>query len=238
VNQPVSDILADIPKRFWRRNEIPVAEYLLSHQQALRDEFMSGFPTLKSAIRFQGANTLERPDQDPEKAAQLIRTKNENGEFVPTMESWRNINLRYENTAAGISFTVNENRARKFPTAYKLIKEYGDDCPIANYSCLAPNSVIHRHTGPENRDGEFIRIHIPLIIPEGDVFFEAAGEEITWDDMWGFNNQLPHSAHNYTNEYRLCFLIDLRRSAIGMPPGDKYSKDIEMLCPPFTREKK
>jgi hypothetical protein len=228
----------EYPQRYWRRDEIPVADYLMSHQQSLRDEFMAGFDTLEEAIKAQGRNTLDRPDQDPEMAAQFIRTKDDSGQLKPSLESWKNISLKYENKPANIFQMVTEADAGKYPTAYKLVKEYGDDCPIANYSCLAPNSVIERHTGPENRDGEFVRIHIPLIIPKGDVFFECAGEEITWDDIWSFNNQLPHSAHNYTNEYRLCFLIDLRRSAIGMPPGPKYSKRHEVLCPPFVREKK
>jgi len=228
----------EYPQRYWRRDEIPVADYLMSHRQSLRDEFMAGFDTLEEAIKAQGRNTLDRPDQDPEMAAQFIRTKDDYGQLKPSLESWKNISLKYENKPANIFQMVTEADASKYPTAYKLVKEYGDDCPIANYSCLAPNSVIERHTGPENRDGEFVRIHIPLIIPKGDVFFECAGEEITWDDIWSFNNQLPHSAHNYTNEYRLCFLIDLRRSAIGMPPGPKYSKRHEVLCPPFVREKK
>lgn len=228
----------EYPQRYWRRAEIPVADYLMSHQQALRDDFMAGYETLEQAIKAQGRNTLDRDDQDPEEAAKFIRTKNAQGEFQPSMESWKNISFKYEHPGANISYLIEEQYSKKFPTAWKLIQEYGADCPIANYSCLAPNSVIERHTGPENRDGEFIRIHIPLIIPPGDVFFECAGEEITWDDIWSFNNQLPHSAHNYTNEYRLCFLIDLRRSAIGMPPGPKYSKRYEVLCPPFQREKK
>jgi hypothetical protein len=235
MDDRMRDISHLIPQRYWRRDEIPVADYLMSHQQALRDEFMAGYSSLEEAIKAQGKNTLDRDDQDPEEAAQFIRTKDSRGKFSPSLESWKNISFKYENKPSNIFQMVTESDAHKFPTAYKLIKEYGDDCPIANYSCLAPNSVIERHTGPENRDGEYVRIHIPLIIPEGDVFFECAGEEITWEDIWSFNNQLPHSAHNYTNEYRLCFLIDLRRSAIGMPPGPKYSKRIEVLCPPFTR---
>jgi aspartyl/asparaginyl beta-hydroxylase (cupin superfamily) len=100
--------------------------------------------------------------------------------------------------------------------------EYGDDCPIANYSILAPNSVINRHTGIENRSGEFIRIHIPLIVPQGEIFFEVYGEEVRWDDIFAFNNQFVHSAHNYTDQYRLCFLIDIRRTRAGLPPGVPY----------------
>ena len=41
------------PKVFWRRNEIPIADYLMSHQTALRDEFMHGFDTLEMLRHFQ-----------------------------------------------------------------------------------------------------------------------------------------------------------------------------------------
>ena len=103
------------------------------------------------------------------------------------------------------------------------MQEYGDDCPILNYSILAPRSAILRHTGPENRSGRFIRIHIPLIVPEGDVFLEVDGEEVTWKDLFGFNNQYAHSAYNLTDEWRLIFLIDIDRQRAGLPPGEPYN---------------
>jgi aspartyl/asparaginyl beta-hydroxylase (cupin superfamily) len=138
-----------------------------------------------------------------------------------------------------ISFTAPEEEMEKYPTARKLIQEYGDNCPIASYSVLAPNTILQRHTGVENRSGEFIRIHIPLIIPEGDVFFEANGEEIDWSDLWAFHNQFAHSAHNNTNEWRLVFLLDIRRTFIGLEPGMPYDiKNESTYMKPFVRQKK
>ena len=225
------------PKVFWRRNEIPIADYLMSHQAALRDEFMRGFDTLEAAAAAQTEPVFDRrawgiPLEVSEK---FILTDGK-----PNVNSWRHKSFRYENhNGVDVSFTAPEWFREKYPTAYKLIVEYGDDCPIANYSCLAPNSVIQRHTGPENRTGEFIRIHIPLIIPDGDVFFEANSEEIDWSDIWGFHNQIAHSAHNYSNEWRLCFLIDLRRTAIGLDPGVPYDPKYDaMNLAPFVRKKK
>ena len=105
---------------------------------------------------------------------------------------------------------------------------------------MAPNTVLHRHTGPENRTGEYIRIHIPLIIPEGDLFFEVNGEEIDWSDIFAFNNQLAHSAHNLSNEHRMIFLIDIRRSRVGLPPGEPFNPDRHLysMTQPFVRKKK
>jgi aspartyl/asparaginyl beta-hydroxylase (cupin superfamily) len=99
---------------------------------------------------------------------------------------------------------------------------------------LESASIIRRHTGPENRDGEFIRIHIPLIVPDGAIFFEVGGEVVYWNDIFGFDNQTIHSAHNYTKHRRLVYLIDIRRSTIGMSEGRAFDQvRDEQSYPPF-----
>lgn len=209
-------------KIYWRRHEIPNADYLMQHADALREDFMRGFSTLKEAAAAQTKPVLDRRHLGIPLAvsSQWITTNNK-----PNIMGWRGTQFRYtrEDELTKVNFTMEEELAKaKYPTAWKLISEYGDDCPICSYSVLAPHSCIERHTGPENRTGEFIRVHVPLIIPEGDCFFEAANEEIDWSDIWAFHNQFAHSAHNNTDEYRLVFLIDFRRTAIGMEPGAPY----------------
>jgi aspartyl/asparaginyl beta-hydroxylase (cupin superfamily) len=104
---------------------------------------------------------------------------------------------------------------------------------------LAPQTQLHRHTGIENRTGEFIRIHIPLIVPEGDIFFECNDDEVHWDDIFAFDNQLVHSAHNLTDEGRLIYLIDVRRTRAGLPPGQPYnSKRQRATAPIYIRKSK
>ena len=112
-----------------------------------------------------------------------------------------------------------------FPTMAKIAQHYGEKCPILEYSILPAQSIIERHIGIENKKGENIRIHIPLIVPEGDLFLEAQGEEVDWQHPWGFNNQYMHSAHNNTEEHRLIMLIDLKRTYVGIPPA-KHFKDM------------
>jgi hypothetical protein len=231
------------PKAFWRRHELPVAEYLMSHRQALIDDYLAGYKNLKQATQMQTSIVMDRrnvgiPLEETERYVSRIQ---EDGTKKSDLKGWSAIRFRYErhDDRVDYSYTIDEAQAKKYPTAYKLISEYGEHCPICTYSVMAPQSVIERHTGPENRDGRYIRIHIPLIIPEGDVFFEAGGEEITWDDIWGFNNQLAHSAHNYTDEYRLCFLIDLDREHIGMERGSVYDPAYEEdVLEPFVRKPK
>jgi len=233
---PSYDPLKDnIPQGIFHRHEIPIADYLMSYQKALTDEFLAGYSSLEEAINAEGSNTLgDRPE-----AHEIIRTKVSDGESRSNFEGWKNVNFKYQHPGEGINeFNNSEYAKKRYPTAFKLVEEFGNDCPIANYSHLVPKTVLHRHIGPENPSGEFIRIHIPLIVPDGDVFLEVNGEEVRWDDIFAFDNQLAHSAHNLTNEHRLIFLIDIRRSRIGMPPGQNFNKDrfFYSLSKPFVRK--
>ena len=67
------------------------------------------------------------------------------------------------------------------------------------------------------------------------MFFECEGYEINWDELFGFNNQLVHSAYNYTNEIRVVYIFDIDRSAIGLPMGKPYDYIREQSIPPFVR---
>jgi hypothetical protein len=233
------------PQAIYKRSEIPVADYLMSYQQALTDEFIAGFDSLEHAIQTRGIDNLDRRKFGIplDYTVNQIKTKVPGTDtYEPNVSSWKSVGFRYErhDNQVDISYTLDENSeyAKCYPTAYKLIKEFGAHCPIANYSCMAPHSILHRHTGPENRTGKYIRIHIPLIIPVGDIFLEVNGEEVNWSDLFGFNNQLAHSSHNLSPYYRLIFLIDLDREYIGMSPGNVYNPMYERLAKPFIRQTK
>lgn len=233
------------PQAIYKRSEIPIADYLMSHQKALTDEFLAGFSNLEEAIKTRGIDNLDRRKFGIplDYTVNQIKTKVPGTDkFEPNVESWKSVGFRYErhDETVDVSYSLDDDSeyAKAYPTAYKLTKEFGEFCPIANYSCMAPNSVLHRHTGPENRTGKYIRVHIPLIIPKGDIFLEVNGEEVDWSDLFGFNNQLAHSSHNYSDEYRLIFLIDFDREHIGMSPGTPYNPLYERLAKPFVRKPK
>jgi hypothetical protein len=126
------------------------------------------------------------------------------------------------------------NTPENFPTAYKLYREF-PECYFSGYTILSPHSVIKRHTGSENRNGKYIRIHIPLIVPEGDIGFEVAGEEVDWSDLFAFNNQRVHSAWNNTDYQRLVFIIDLPRSICDLPDGIPWTRELDANTPPFPK---
>lgn len=222
-----------IPRRYWHRKDFaPVSDYLMSFQEDLTRDFLKGYNTLEEAVkakRLIGAFD-DRHELDNMDISELVLNNAKSD-----LKAWKVFPFRYEHKRVGREDTYTE-RIKSHPTAFKLMHKFKGDVAIASYSVIEPHSVIERHTGPENRDGEYLRIHIPLIIPKGDVFFECLGEVITWDDIWGFNNQLIHSAHNYTDEYRLVFFIDLRRTAIGLEPGEPFDEKWQIHAKPFVRE--
>ncbi len=235
--------LSNLPQAIYKRHEIPVADYLMSFQDSLREEFLQGFRTLQQAAKFIGKPSLDRryAGVSLEETEYLIQSKGNEGEFENNINGWLAVLFKYrrgiKDSPMNYTMSPQDGRALKYKTAYTLANEFGEKCPIAQYSIMAPNTILQRHTGPENRTGKYIRIHIPLIIPEGDIFLEVNGEEVRWDDIFGFNNQFVHSAHNYTDQYRLVFFIDLDREHIGMTPGEPWDERFDELSKlPFIRK--
>jgi hypothetical protein len=216
-------------KRFWLREEIPIADELESLIPALREEFIKAHPEILenkiyappiTDISKHGINHI---DDD------IIQNKKE----LP----WKSDFLKYVDKKINhynILYEDSEVKAR-YPTATALTKKYGNDCYSSGYSILDLKSQIHRHTDIENRDNKFIKIHIPIIIPKGDVFFECEGFEIDWSCLWAFDSQLVHSAYNNTDEVRVVYLFDIKRSALGLPIGEPYDSEREKSIPPFIR---
>lgn len=220
-------------KCIWQQEEIPIADYLSSFKDDLKNDFLKGFNSLKEALEEVSPSlNEERGDLSQKVKDYLVHTNKK-----PNLNSWKAQTFKYVHPDENIKFIDEDIKIKqRFPTAFKLIKEFDNDCAIVNYSGLAPHTIINRHTGVENRSGEFIRIHIPLIIPKGDVFLEVYGQEQKWDNLFGFNNQYPHSAYNNTDEYRLIFLIDIRRTRAGLTKGEPYNEEIEKNAKPFVRQ--
>jgi hypothetical protein len=210
-------------KAYWLREEIPIAAELLSLAPALTKEFLDYHADFVDGD-FAKCKTYVSPVFD----TRVVQSR---------ADAWKTDPLKYTHKHANINQRQlhNPEVRKRFPTAVALTEKYGNDCPISTYSIIEANAIIQRHTGIENRDNEFIRIHIPLIVPEGDIFFECEGAEIDWSDIWAFDNQLVHSAHNYTPFRRLVYLIDIRRSLLGLEVGEKYDSRRQLQVPIFTR---
>ena len=210
-------------KTIWLREEIPIADELLSLAPKLTEEFLNFHDDF-----INGEFRNGRPYHNPHLPVEDVPSRS---------ESWKVDPLKYTYADENISYRMfdDESVKNKFPTAVALTEKWGDDCPISTYSIIEANAVIQRHTGPENRHREFLRIHIPLIIPEGDIFFEVEGVEVDWSDLFGFDNQCIHSAHNYSPYRRLVYLIDIKREKLGIPIGEEFDPLREYQIPPFVR---
>ena len=158
--------------------------------------------------------------------AQRLVAENEHG-----LDSWMASNLRYGldhrpdwmDEEKPLHYDFTENIKDRIPHALEILNEFTpEECPIASFSVLRANSVIKRHTGIENRLGNYMRIHVPLYVPEGDLYFEVADFEIDWSRTFGFNNQWTHSAYNTSPEHRAVFSVDLHRNVLDLPTGVHY----------------
>lgn len=228
TKEKIEKLINSLPKTqaIFRRHEIPIADHLLSFKEDLTKEFLAYYDDF-----IEGDFAKGIPYWNPVIDVDNIKTNK---------TSWKVSSVKY-NFAPAIEKSTNDDSVisteiqDRFPTAVRLTEEFGNDCPISTYSILESNSVIKRHTGIENRTGEYIRIHIPLIVPPGEIFFEVNGEEIDWSDIFAFDNQQVHSAYNNTPFRRLVYMIDIRRSRIGMPPGQPYNSFKEHYAKPFIR---
>jgi len=232
----LDDYVVQPVQQYWLREEIPIADELMSYAPALIEEFLSYHDTFTDSSKPADMSKLVPYNHTASATADGTGSQSIDYLVQAQPNAWLIDNLKYTSRFGEVFNDYNnEDIKKRFPTAGKLIDKFGDNCPIATYSILNSNSVIKRHTGIENRTGEFLRIHMPLIIPEGDIFFECEGYEIDWTDIWAFDNQLTHSAHNHTPHRRLIFLIDIRRSYLGLPSGSVYDGIRTARIPKFVR---
>lgn len=221
-------------QKIWHRKELPMLEELLPYQSGLVHDFMDGYTNLKDAIYSQSENTINpgyyASDRMDMAEGMLVSRNPDTKKWSTNFAAWKSVVLKniikIDGKIQKEEF-VSQETLDKYPTAKLLMEIYGDDLYGLVYSAIGPYTILQRHVGPENIDGVYLRVHIPLIIPNGDIFLECDNEEATWDDIWGFNNQHLHSAHNYSNEWRLVMVADIARERCGLPPGKKFKDDSE-----------
>jgi hypothetical protein len=188
----------------WYRNEIRIADELMELAPKLRDEFLEYHKdfhtTFKGGTSYAATNPLAILDE---------KEKND----------WKVEGLRYALPEQRIeqNFFLEPRVRSIFPTASALTQQYIAHVGCSGYSVLEAGGDIKRHVDIENKSHNTIRIHVPLIIPEGDVFFEVNGMEFEWSDLFGFDNGQLHSAHNKSQKRRLIYIIDITRSFLGIP---------------------
>lgn len=226
----------------WQRHELAIFDKLLEYRDGLVRDYMAGFSNLPDAVLAQSENSVDPKHYDDTAMSQaegmLVTRDPATLKWSTNFEAWKSVGIRNLVKQQGnvvVDEQISNEDAVKYPTAMQLLDDYRDDLFGLVYSAIGPYSILQRHVGPENIEGEYIRIHLPLIIPSGDIFLEVQGQEVEWTDIFGFNNQYLHSAHNYSNDWRLIMIIDLSRKACGLPPGRYYSEGGQERDKPFVR---
>jgi hypothetical protein len=193
-------------KTIWTKEEISIADELLSLAPKLREEFLSyhtDFDTsFKGGKSYAESNPLAILD-DKEKV------------------KWKVEGLRYALPEQKIEHNLfmDPKVRNAFPTATALTEKYKPHCGCSGYSVLEGDGVIKPHVDIENKSHNTIRIHIPLIIPQSGCQFDVNGDTIDWSNLFGFDNGVIHSAYNKSDKRRLIYIIDITRSFLGI---EKY----------------
>lgn len=213
-------------KTIYRGKELPFFDFFESKKESLKNEFLAQYPDFNSTEVLNNSDIMQNPI-----TAKISSTQGRGTawKMLPVKGSFFGEPPYY----GAHSF---EESKEKFPTMVSIIDFFGfDNLGSVTYSTLEARGIIARHTGIENRAGKFIRCHIPLIVPEGDLGMEINGEIIGWSESFGFNNQIVHSVWNNTDYRRLVLMIDIKRSHIGLPDAPPFSEDTYTNAVPFPK---
>lgn len=73
------------------------------------------------------------------------------------------------------------------------------------FSAILPGGVIQWHTDKYDADQDYIRVHLPLIVPVGDFGITVEKSTYRWEEgkIFCFDPFVPHTAWNYAKSLRL-----------------------------------
>lgn len=128
------------------------------------------------------------------------------------------------------TFPANDVTQRKFidktcafvPATTALLRGIGPSLRTALFSRLDPNTKLGTHTGWADLANHVIRVHIPLIVPRGDVcgtWVDGCVETQDVGSIICFDDSKVHRAFNYSQtEERVVLIVDLERPSY-LPRG-------------------
>jgi len=103
-------------------------------------------------------------------------------------------------------YVIAANVAR-CPLTADLIARHVPRHGAAGFSRLRPGTRINPHQGYQ---GEFLRCHLGLDVPEGECTLQVDGEARRWENGAAliFDDRLLHAASNLTGAARVVLLVD------------------------------
>ena len=104
-----------------------------------------------------------------------------------------------------------DKNIKNAPKTFKIINSI-PNVLNAGFSCLAQNTSTNVHQ--ETTDKGFDRIHLPLIIPDGDCAIQIQDDIRKWSDcdsILVFDDRRFHNAWNYTKYPRFVLIVDVEK---------------------------
>ena len=101
---------------------------------------------------------------------------------------------------------ISDEAKKVFPGTARLLNHV-PSLAYASYSILQPGAAFDYHMAVSR---VYLRMHIPLIIPEGDTYLQIEDVKYPWTEgkISIFDEYYPHHAWNKTNETRAILLLD------------------------------
>lgn len=130
-----------------------------------------------------------------------------NGEIV-----WESIVLATRKKFFGIEYMEQTPICKNFfSNTFKILEPNMEVLSFA-IAKFSPNKKIFTHRGDKN----IIRLHLGLIIPEGDIGFCVRGVYKKWKEgkCLAFNDFYEHMGWNNTQKERIILIVDLDRKMV------------------------
>ena len=101
----------------------------------------------------------------------------------------------------------NEQNIGKCPFTSSLVHRIAPSHGVVTFSILQPKTNIKPHTGYQ---GNFLRCHLGLAIPEGDSALRVGDTTRQWQNgrVMVFDDRIEHAAWNLTDKQRAVLLFD------------------------------
>lgn len=139
----------------------------------------------------------------------------ENIADAPMYDTGKNLDIykKWKLIPVKIMDDWNYEYTQRYPKFAEFVKSLGHNCRGAGYSILEPGGHVLPHIDTEEDQDKYIIVHAPLIVPQGDVGFEEAGDKGQWveGDTFILDVESKHSIWNNTNMPRVVILLELSK---------------------------
>jgi len=178
-------------KAFWTPEEVDALELERSFKNILQElESMKGKP-------------IVQPYRSPTWANPDLKAADGVGSEGNSSGDWNVLYLFLHN----LDFKENLDL---FPQTVDAINSIPNWYCHAFFSVLSPNTHIEKHHGPTNKK---LRVHVPLVVPEGGVSGIRVGDEtIIFEKgkLVVFDDSFEHEAwNNHSSKSRICLIVDV-----------------------------